>query len=56
MEKGRSEYTFQLSCNPEVANNVVQGFITGNNYELIQDEKEQYYRAGNSMQGSIFQL
>ncbi len=51
MEKGRSEYTFQLSCNPEVANNVVQGFITGNNYELIQDEKEQYYRAGNSMQG-----
>ncbi len=49
MKKGRSIYTFQLSCDPNLVNNLVQSYIQGNQYELQQKNGEQFYRAGDAM-------
>lgn len=49
MQKGRSTYTFQLSCDPNLVNNLVQSYIQGNQYELQQKNGEQFYRAGDAM-------
>jgi len=49
MKKGRSIYTFQLNCDPNLINNLVQSYIQGNQYELQQKNGEQYYRAGDAM-------
>ncbi len=49
MKKGRSTYTFQLSCDPYLVNNLVQSYIKGNQYELQQKNGEQFYRAGDAM-------
>lgn len=51
MKKGRSTYTFQLNCDPNLINNLVQSYIQGNEYELQQKNGEQYYRAGDAMMG-----
>lgn len=49
MKKGRSTYTFQLNCDPELVNNLVQSYIKGNLYELQNKNGEQFYRAGDAM-------
>jgi len=49
MKKGRSIYTFQLNCDPNLVNNLVQSYIQGNQYELQNQNGEQYYRAGDAM-------
>lgn len=49
MKKGRSTYTFQLNCDPNLINNLVQNYIQGNQYELQQKNGEQFYRAGDAM-------
>lgn len=49
MKKGRSTYTFQLNCDPNLVNNLVQNYIQGNQYELQQKNGEQFYRAGDAM-------
>jgi len=49
MKKGRSVYTFQFNCDPNLVDNVVQGYIQGNQYELQQKDGEQFYRAGDAM-------
>lgn len=49
MNKGRSTYTFQLSCDPSVANDLVQAYIQGNKFTLQEKNGEQFYRAGDAM-------
>ncbi len=49
MKKGRSTYTFQLSCDPNLVNSLIQSYIQGNQYELQQKDGEQFYRAGDAM-------
>ncbi|MGN1355127.1 MAG: hypothetical protein ACI4WP_00460, partial [Bacilli bacterium] len=49
MKKGRSTYTFQLNCDPNLINNLVQSYIQGNKYELQQNNGEQFYRAGDAL-------
>ena len=49
MKKGRSTYTFQLSCDPNLVNNLIHSYIQGNKYELQQKNGEQFYRAGDAM-------
>ena len=49
MKKRRSTYTFQLNCNPNLANSLVQSYIRGNRYELQQKNGEQFYRTGDAM-------
>lgn len=49
MKKGRSTYNFQLNCNPNLVNDLVQAYIKGNKFELQNKNGEQYYRAGDAM-------
>ena len=51
MERGRSVYNFNLNCDVNKAMEVVQGYITGNGFTLINDKNESYYRAGDAMRG-----
>lgn len=51
MKKGRSTYTFQLNCNPNIANNLVQSYISANGFKTEQKDNEFYYKAGDSMVG-----
>jgi len=49
MKKGRSIYTFQLNCDTNLVNNLIQSYIQGNQYELQEKDGEQFYRAGDAM-------
>lgn len=49
MNKGRSTYTFQINCDPSVANDLVQAYIQGNKFTLQNKDGEQFYRAGDAM-------
>ncbi len=49
MNKGRSTYTFQLNCDPNVANDLVQAYIQGNKFTSQNKDGEQFYRAGDVM-------
>ncbi|MBQ4583684.1 MAG: hypothetical protein IJA94_02220 [Bacilli bacterium] len=51
MKKGRSVYTFQLNCDPNLINNLIQSYIQSNQYKLQQEKGEQFYRAGDGIQG-----
>lgn len=51
MERGRSVYNFNLNCDVNKALEVVQGYINGNGFTLINDKNESYYRAGDAMRG-----
>lgn len=51
MQRGRSVYNCSLNCDANKAIEVVQGYITGNGFTLINDKNESYYRAGDSMRG-----
>lgn len=49
MKKGRSIYTFQLNCDVNLIDNLIQSYIQGNQYKLQQKNGEQFYRAGDAM-------
>ena len=49
MAKGRSTYTFNLNCDINAVNNLMQGYIQGNKFILQNNNGEQYYRAGDAL-------
>lgn len=51
MERGRSVYNFSLNCDVNKAMEIVQGYIIGNGFTLVNDNNESYYRAGDAMRG-----
>ncbi len=51
MQRGRSVYNFSLNCDINKAIEVVQGYIIGNGFTMINDKNESYYRAGDAMRG-----
>ena len=44
MKEGRSKYTFQLNCDPNLINSLIQSYIQGNQYELQSNNGEQQYK------------
>lgn len=51
MERGRSVYNFNLNGDVNKALEVVNGYIQGNGFTLINDQNESYYRSGDAMRG-----
>ncbi len=51
MKKGKSIYTFQLNCDPALANNLIKSYIQSNKYTLQNKNNEKYYRCGDAMVG-----
>lgn len=49
MKKGRSNYSIKMNCDSATVNNLMQSYIQGNEFKLIEKKGEQYFRAGNSM-------
>lgn len=51
MKKGRSKYSFQVNCDKNIVNSLMENFISDNGFQLTEKKQEQYYRAGNSLKG-----
>lgn len=49
MRKGRSTYTFQLNCNPQLVDNLIRSYIQANQFVLEQKNNETYYKAGDAV-------
>ena len=51
MSSGRSTYTFQMSCELESLNKLIQGYLQANGFILENKNNEQFYKAGDAMVG-----
>lgn len=49
MKKGKRVYTFQINCNIESIQKLIENYILGNQFQLMQDNGEHFYRAGDKM-------
>ena len=49
MQKGRSTYSFQITCDSNLINNLIQSYIQSNKFEFQQTNDEQFYRAGDAL-------
>lgn len=49
MKKGRSCYTFQIYCDPNLINKLVLDYLSVNGFSLLQKNGESFYRAGDAM-------
>lgn len=51
MEKGRSNYTFEIKCDSNLMNNLIQSYMQANNFKAEEKNGEHYYKAGDAMVG-----
>ena len=51
MKKGRSNYTFNINCDINLINNLIQNFIQAKEFKLEQKNGETYYKSGDAMVG-----
>ena len=51
MKKGRSNYTFNINCDINLINNLMQNFIQAKEFKLEQKNGETYYKSGDAMIG-----
>lgn len=51
MKKGRSTYPVQFNTDPNLINNLMQSYITAENFKIYEKKGEQYFRAGDQMMG-----
>ncbi len=49
MKKGRSTYNFELTCDPSVVDNLIQGYLHGNGYKLVDENEDKFYRSGDAV-------
>lgn len=46
MKKGRSNYSFNINCDVNIAKKLIQSYLLTNKFQLVTKNNEQYYRAG----------
>lgn len=51
MKKGRSNYPVQFNTDPNTINNLMQSYLTAENFKIHEKKGEQYFRAGDQMVG-----
>jgi len=51
LKKGRSCYTFQFYSNPNVINQIINNYLTAENFRVYEKKGEQYFRAGDQFMG-----
>ena len=51
MKKGRSSYNFQLKCDINLAEQLIQSYMNANGFKLEENNGESYYKAGDAMMG-----
>ena len=51
MEKGRSNYTFEMKCDINLVNSLMQSYLQANNFKEEEKNGEHYYKAGDAMVG-----
>lgn len=47
MKKGRSNYSFNINCDVDIIENLIQSYLVANEFKLIKKGNEQFYRAGD---------
>ena len=51
MEKGRNNYEFNIICDVNLINSLMQNYIQANNFILEEKDGQLYYKSGDSMIG-----
>ena len=51
MKKGRSNFNFQINCNPEEMNKLIQSYLINDNYKQETKNGETYYKFSDSIKG-----
>jgi len=51
MKKGRSNYPIQFNTDTNTINNLMQSYLTAENFKIYEKKGEQYFRAGDQMMG-----
>lgn len=51
MKKGRSNYPIQFNTDTNTINNLMQSYLTAENFKIHEKKGEQYFRAGDQMMG-----
>lgn len=51
MKKGRSNYPIQFNTDINTINNLMQSYLTAENFKIHEKKGEQYFRAGDQMMG-----
>lgn len=51
MKKGKSNYTLQFRGDSNTVNQLMQSYLSANDFSLIEKKGEQYFRAGDQMMG-----
>lgn len=51
MKKGRSNYTIQFNTDLNTINNLMQSYLTAENFKIHEKKGEQYFRSGDQMMG-----
>lgn len=51
MKKGKSNYTLQFRGESNTVNQLMQSYLSANDFSLIEKKGEQYFRAGDQMMG-----
>ena len=50
MGKGRTNYSIEISGDVGIAEQIVKGYLTSNEFSLIEREGEQFYKSGSSLE------
>ena len=51
MNMGRASYQLNINCDGAVVNQVIQSFLSANNFKLVTKHGESYYRYSNMFEG-----
>lgn len=51
MKKGRSNYSFQLNCDVNIINQMIQSYLMANKFQQTEKNGEMFYKAGDAMIG-----
>lgn len=51
MKKGRSNYSFQLNCDVNIVNQIIQSYLMANKFQIAEKKGEKFYKAGDAMIG-----
>lgn len=48
IKKGRSKYSFKMTCDNDTINKLIQDYLNANDFKLVSKNKEEFYRAGDA--------
>ena len=48
LKEERSNYSFEITCDNNIINEIIQAYLKANNFKLISKNGKEFYRAGDA--------